>query len=229
MFTPQFGDFDGDGRVDLVSGSNCCDPWTVHLFLRKADGTFAARQEITFIRSDMTPKERDWVMRGHSQPHLLDWDRDGRTDLVLADPQSWKLLVGVGPLKGRSEVTVKPFDLPEVADRKPYDFQFADWDGDGVFDVLFAGGYLSADKTRWLCDLYWCRNASREGQPRFEKPVRLLTAPAQSDGWEYEGFAVADRGRAGHQDLVVSVSKDWKRKPEKGWTNKSQLVHFRRK
>src|SRR5262249_57161788 len=123
-FGPQCGDFDGAGGADVVSGSNCCDPWTVHLFLRKAGGAFAARQEVRFVRLDLTPEQREGVMRGHSRPHLLDWDRSGRTDLVLADPRSWKLQLGAGPLKGRSEVQVKPFSLPELADRNPYDFQF---------------------------------------------------------------------------------------------------------
>ena len=32
----------------MVSGSNCCDPFTVHLFVRKADGTFAACREVRY-------------------------------------------------------------------------------------------------------------------------------------------------------------------------------------
>ena len=60
-------------------------------------------------------------------------------------------------------------------------------------------------------------------------PVRLLTAPSQSAGWEYEGYAIVDRGWVGSQDFVVSVSKDWKCKPKGGWTNNSQLVLYRRR
>ncbi len=222
------GDFDGDGRADLVSGSNCCDPWTVHLFLRKSDGTWGSRQAITFVRLDMTPEERQFTMRGHSHPHLFDWNRDGQADLVLVDPQSWNLKVGSGPLKGKSEVMVKPFPLTEITDRHPYDFQFADWDGDGLFDVLFASSYLNPERTHWLYDIDWCRNTSQNGEPKFEAPVRLLTAPAQSGEWKYEAYAIMDRGRTGTQDLVVSVNKDWKRRPKGGWTNNSQLVLYRR-
>jgi hypothetical protein len=179
----------------------------------------------------LTPeqRERSVLLRGHSRPHLLDWDRDGRIDLVDGGPLSWKLQVGAGPLGGKSEVELKPFPLPELPDRKPHDFQFADWDGDGMFDVLFADAYMNPEKTRWLYDIYWCRNTSRRGEPRFEPPARLLAAPAQSDRWEYDGYAILNRGQAGRQDLVVSVSKDWKRKPEGGYTNKSQLVLFRRR
>ena len=212
-----------------MSGSNCCDPWTVHLFLRKADGSFAGRQEVKFARLDLSPNQRKWVERGHSRPHLFDWNRDGRTDLVLDDPMSWKLQVGADPLRVKSEVGVKPFSLPELPDRKPYDVEIADWDGDGLFDVLLAGAYLKSEKGPWLYDIYWCRNTSARGEPKFDPPVRLLAAPAQSGEWRFDGYAVVDRGRAGHQDLVVSVSKDWKRKPAGGWANDSQLVLYRRK
>jgi hypothetical protein len=220
------GDFDGDGRPDLVSGSNCCDPWTVHLFLRKADGTFAPRREIKFAPP---PAERIGVVRGHYRPHLLDWNRDGRTDLVLDHSQSWKFQVGAGPLRDKSEVDVKSFPLPQLPDRNPYDFEFADWDGDGLVDVLMAGAYLKTEKGPWLYDIYWLRNVSPRGEPKFEPPVRLLTAPAQSMGWQFDGYAVVDRGRAGRQDLVVSVSKNWQRNPKGGWSNNSQLLLYRRK
>lgn len=223
------GDFDGDGRSDLVSGSNCCDPWTVHRFLRKPDSILGSRQTVTFARLDMTPEEREFTMRGHSRPHLFDWDRDGHNDLVLADSLSWKLQIGAGPLTGKSDVMVKPFPLPQLPDRSPYDFQFADWDGDGVFDVLFASAYLNPERKWWLYDIYWCRNTTRNGQPKFEAPVRLLTAPAQSGEWKYEAYAVVDRGQTGRQDLVVSVTQDWKRMPKGGWINHSQLVLYRRK
>ena len=176
----------------------------------------------------MTPEQRRWVDRGHAQPHLLDWNRGGKTDLVLSNPLSWELLVGAGPLEGLPEIPVRAFSLPKLSDRNPYDFQFADWDGDGVFDVLFAGAYLNDDKTRWIYDLYWCRNLSSIGNPRFAPPVRLLNAPAQSEGWQYEGFAVMDRGKARDSDLVVSVSKNWKSSPTGSWTNDSRLVLFPR-
>jgi hypothetical protein len=216
-----------------VSSSNCCDPWGFHLFRRKADGTFAPRRKVTFARLDLTPAEvqlRGLIGRGHCRPHLLDWDRDGRTDLVLEDgPMSWKLHVGVGPLRGKSEVAVKPFPMPELPDRKPYDFEFADWDGDGRLDVLVAGAYLAGKSGPWLYDIYWYRNTSRPGEPTFDPPVRLLAAPAQSAGWQYEGYAVADRGRSDRPDLVVSVSRNWRRGPDGGWAGDSRLVLFRRK
>jgi len=201
----------------------------VHLFLRTSEGNFAARQAISFVRLDMTREHRKFVMRGHSRPHLIDWNGDGKTDLVLADSLSWNLQVGAGPLVGKTEVEVSPFAVDQLPERNPYDYQFCDWDGDGRLDLLFAAAYLNDLKTQWLYDIYWCRNASRDKQPRFERPVKLLPVPAQTEGWHYDAFAPVDRGSAGRQDLVVSVSKDWNRKTKGGWTNKSELVLYRRR
>src|SRR5262249_34344785 len=106
--------------------------------------------------------------------------------------------------------------------------EFADWDGDGALDVLMAGAYLKDPKLGpWLYDIYWLRNTSRRGEPTFEPPVRLLTAPAQSPEGQYTGYAVVDRGPAGPQALVVSVDK-------RGWrdgklTQAGRLWLFRRR
>ncbi len=167
------------------------------------------------------------VERSHAQPHLVDWNRDGHTNLILDGGLTWALQVS-GPLVGQTQIETKRFPITELPNRTPYDIRFTDWDGDGVFDMLFAGAYLNPEKTEWLYDIYWCRNTSRVGAPKFGPPVRLLEAPSQSDGWQYNGFAVRNLGQTGLQELVVSVSKDWVRKPTGGWTNKSRLMLYRR-
>src|SRR5437879_4630357 len=97
-FTPQFGDFNGDGRLDLVSGSNCCDPCGIHLFLRRADGSFGERARIPFKE----PKPHKFA-RGQSRPHLVDWDRDGNTDLVIGYWGRWMFELALGPLADKKD------------------------------------------------------------------------------------------------------------------------------
>ena len=41
-------DFDGDGRLGLLSGSNCCDSLGFHLFRRKANGSWAPLKRLEF-------------------------------------------------------------------------------------------------------------------------------------------------------------------------------------
>jgi hypothetical protein len=87
----------------------------VHLFLRKKDGTFAARQD---VRLKWPGPDHSGPFGGFGRavtnPHLLDWNRDGQTDLVVGYTQGgwhdtqWTLYVGTGPLAGKTEVAVKP-------------------------------------------------------------------------------------------------------------------------
>jgi hypothetical protein len=178
------------------------------------------------VRSDLPPEVRQaGFLRGHAQPHLLDWNRDGRTDLVLSDPLSWKLQVGLGPLTGKSEVEVEPYPLPIIPDAHPQHFEFADWDGDGSLDLLLAVCHRKSKEGPWLYEVHWFRNSSTRGEPRFEAPIRLLTIP---EPWEVNGLATVHRVRDGRPDLAVSVTRNWQRRPDHGWSVESQLWLYRR-
>ena len=92
-----------------MSGSNCCRNNLVHLFPRQKDGFFGARRDVKFKRPG--EKELDYIFaRGVTSPHLLDWDRDGHSDLVVGyvevvpDGWDWKLFIGAGPLAGKTEL-----------------------------------------------------------------------------------------------------------------------------
>jgi len=204
--------------LDLISGSNCCEPETLHLFLRKANGTFAARQEIKFAWPDPVPFA---FHRANNRPWLLDWDRDGRTDLVI--PASFRAFVSSGPLARKTELAVRSIDLPIVDGDNPLAFSFADWDGDGVFDLLVGGQFREVKDGPWRYRVSWYRNTSTKGEPAFAKARVLLTIPAE---WELNAFAVVDHNRDGRADLVVSATKDWTRKKDVGWTCTSQLLLY---
>jgi hypothetical protein len=216
----------------------------VHLFLRKKDGTFAARQD---VRLKWPAPDRFGPFGGFGRavtnPHLLDWNRDGHTDLVIGYTEGgwhdtqWTLYVGAGPLAGKTEVEVKPFALPKVPDANAVYFGFADWDGDGRFDLLAAVRYQtgSDDARRYQkrtdepvsYGIYWFRNTAAQGEPVFAPASRLLTIPAP---WELDAFAVVDRGQDGRLDLVVSVSKNFRHNPKHGYFDvDSQLWLYRRK
>jgi hypothetical protein len=240
------GDFDGDGRADLVSGSNCCRCDLVHLFLRKKDGTFAARRDVRLKLpvkfSGLEPGDLG-LARAVTNPHLVDWDRDGRTDLVVGHTEGWvggewTLYVCAGPLAGKTELTARAFTLPAVPDARPVYFGFVDGDGDGRFDLLAAlrcqkgsdavrGSPVKRTDEPVSYALYRFRNTTARGEPKFAPPSRLLTIP---EPWELNGFSVVDRGRAGRSDLVVSVSKNFRPNPKDGYFSvDSQLWLYRRK
>src|SRR5262249_21129222 len=113
----------------------------VHLFLRKKDGSFATRQEVRIKLSGKHHGLAPGDARAVTIALLVDWNRDGHTDLVVGHTEGWAgsewiLYVCAGPLAGKTELTAKTFTLPAVADARPVHFGFADWDGDGNFDLL---------------------------------------------------------------------------------------------
>jgi hypothetical protein len=217
----------------------------VHLFLRKKDGTFAARQD---VRLKLLGPDRFVLFGGLgsavTNPHLLDWNRDGHTDLVVGYTQAgwhdtqWTLYVGTGPLAGKTEVEVKPFALPKAPDANAVYFGFADWDGDGRLDVLAAVRYQKgSDAAREVPQkrtdepvsyaIYWFRNTADKGEPKFAAASQLLTIPAP---WELDGFSVVDRGKGERLDIVVSVSKNIRPNPKDGYFSvDSQLWLYRRR
>jgi hypothetical protein len=203
------------------------------LFLRKKDGSFAARQDVQLKLavkiSGLEPGELG-LARAVTNPHLLDWDGDGHNDLVVAHTEGWlegrwTLYVCAGPLAGKTELTGKAFALPKVPDAEPVYFGFADWDGDGRVDLLAAVRYQKGidaarvdpqkrpDKTVSY-SIYWFRNTTDWGEPKFAPAAPLLTMPAP---WELDGFTVVKGGKGGRPDLVVSVSKNIRSNPKDGY------------
>jgi hypothetical protein len=222
-FTPQFGDFNGDGRLDLVSGSNCCDPYHIHLFLRDANGLFGKRWLVSF----KDPKPNKFA-RGTSRPYLLDWNRDGHTDLVVAYPGSWTLEVALGPLvgaKGISFLPTRSIKLPAIAGASPVHFSFVDWDGDGNTDLLVG---VESGTTPSAYSIYWYRNTSAKGAPKFAKAVHLLDVPKP---WELNAFTTVAWGGDKRPSLIVSVSKGLKlgEGGREWWPVESKLWLYRRK
>ena len=49
MFSPQLADYDGDGRLDLLSGSDCCQGGCFYVFRRLKDGGFAPRRQVHLV------------------------------------------------------------------------------------------------------------------------------------------------------------------------------------
>ena len=74
-------------------------------------------------------------------------------------------------------------------------------------------------------NIYWFRNTADKGEPKFAAASPLLTIPAP---WELDGFTFVEGGKGGRLDLVVSVSKNIRRKDDY-FAVDSQLWLCRRK
>jgi hypothetical protein len=149
-------------------------------------------------------------------------------DLVVGYVRDWTLNIGTGPLAGKTEVAAKPFPLPKLPNAWPVYFGFADWDGDGHFDLLAGLRCQKGPDGPVSYGIYWFRNTAAKGDPKFAAASALLTIPAP---WALDAFAVVDSGQAGRGDLVVSVSKNEPRKLklDGSWHVESQLWRYRRR
>lgn len=168
-------DLDGDGRLDLVSGSYW--PGDIYVFRGLEDGSFAQKERLRdargeFLTAAATRNEEDADMQGlAAAPWFVDWDGDGVLDLLVGNIAGQVILV---PNEGtRTEPAFSATRRIVVqaggeairvggGDAGP---TVADWDGDGRWDLLVGAGDGSVS---------WYRNVGEKDAPRFEAGRELL-------------------------------------------------------
>jgi hypothetical protein len=181
-------DLDGDGRTDVLSGSW---PGEVYFFQRKPDGTFAAGQTLKH------PDGKAVNVGRASTAFAVDWDGDGRLDLLVGNLSGEVFFLrreqGNGPPVFAQGVTIE-------VDGKPLRVQgdaapvVADWDGDGKPDLLVG----AADGS-----IVWYRNVGTPGKPKLQ-PARTLIGKSPA-GWDAD-----DRRRKGEWGIRVKFCVfDW--------------------
>jgi hypothetical protein len=205
MFSPQLADYDGDGRPDLIAGSDCCQDGCFYVFRRLKDGGFAPRQQVkpVFPPQHFNPRQfRPDVLQ--SRLAVADLNGDGKPDVLIGARHVKTLGVVYGPLGGKDELTVQrmwpegqePF-APMSLSTNPV---LADWDGDGLLDLIL--GLSEWTRAGWRSrGVYWCRNVGTKREPKFG-PSQLLVA--DNDRGETTGICVADWNGDGRPDLIAS-------------------------
>ena len=204
-------DYDGDGHDDLISGSY--DPGTFHLFRGLGKGKFAARETL-MDRAGKTvltnPEVAEAVGSFGSWVAMVDWDDDEDLDLVLGSFEGQvKVRLNEGtrtaPVWAAGNVTVQADGEDILVPGHHFTPVIADWDDDGLWDLLSGSDEGS---------VWWYRNIGVLGDPKFMPGQMLVTAPEGFgyDEWVEDGqldpgirsqIAVSDWNGDGRLDLLV--------------------------
>jgi hypothetical protein len=209
MFTPQLADYDGDGRLDLLSGSDCCQGGCFYVFRRVKDGGFAPRQRVKLV---FPPEQfgpgQDFLDDLRSRIAVADLNGDGKPDVLIGGDlwDRWGPFGMVyGPLDGKDELTVermlpKGHELFPRITRMSTNPVLTDWDGDGLPDLMLGVHEWGTDSSRKR-GVYWCRNVGTKRAAKFGAPLLLV---ADKDRCTTTGICVADWNGDGRPDLIAS-------------------------
>ena len=211
--SPNFGDFDGDGDLDLLCGE----------FL---DGFTYFENVGSRTRPEYAPGRRIRNEDGSSlamdlemiTPTAVDWDLDGDLDLIVGDEDGRVALVeNAGELSAdRTPRFLRPAYFRQEADdvkfgalATPFGF---DWDGDGDDDIVSGNtagfiGFIENLSGPGVARPKWAAPRLLEADGRV---IRIMAGPNGSiqgpceAKWGYTTLSVADWDGDGLPDLVVN-------------------------
>ncbi len=160
-------DYDGDGRMDFLTGSIS---GRVYLYRRKPNGTFAAPEVLKkAVRGLIGSGSAPLSLGRPSTVAMADWFDQGKLDLLVGNGDGY---VYMAPNEGtrqkpafRETERLKADGKAIVADGGMAAPFVADWDGDGRADLLLGCGSGR---------VVWFRNIGERGKPQLAAGVTLV-------------------------------------------------------
>ncbi|MBS0265280.1 MAG: VCBS repeat-containing protein [Planctomycetes bacterium] len=211
-------DYDGDGRLDLIAGSDDCCNFNGQFFLfrRGADGTFGARETLGTRYSKIQPP----FFCPRTRVYFADWNLDKRLDLIVSFNEGRGVFLSFGPLADQGEIEMSA----QIGDGehtnsilcKP---NVADWDGDGIPDLVVT--IRMHDKRADSACLF--RGISDKEGTRLSADPTLLVSPP--DGARFTDLDVVDWDDDGTLDLLAGVT--WTEGAGQNFKARSQVWVFR--
>jgi hypothetical protein len=210
---PQFADFSGSGKLDLICGE-FLDGFTYfeNIGTRTAPKYAPGRPLKT---PEGQPVKMDLEM---IQPTAIDWNKDGHPDLIVGDEDGRVAFI---ENTGKLDATHTPvFKAPRYFQQEADLVKFGalaspfgvDWNGDGSIDIISgdSAGYIGFienlskpgdEKPKWAAPKY----LEVDG-----KPIRIMAGPNGSiqgpaeAKWGYTTLSVADWDGDGLPDIIVN-------------------------
>ncbi|PCJ14302.1 MAG: hypothetical protein COB10_04435 [Planctomycetota bacterium] len=180
-------DYDADGDLDILSGSYTGE---LYLFERKADGSFVqGRYLLNNKGEDLKAKALSVTVEA------MDVDADDDLDLVLGTRSgAVEIFENVGT-RAKPAYTGESRPLMTVDGKKVKgsNAHHADWDGDGLRDLVLGSEYGG---------VHWYRNEGTNNSPKYGAQQSLL------DGRDWEKRQEAD-GPVGAGSRTKVFVTDW--------------------
>jgi len=211
--SPNFGDFDGDGDLDLLCGE-FLDGFTYFENVgTRTEPRYATGRSLKTDTGERIAMDLQMIV-----PIAFDWDKDGDLDLIVGDEDGRVALVeNTGRLDSqRTPIFLPPKYFQQVADELKCGALATpvcvDWDNDGDFDIL-------SGNTAGRIEFF--ENLSGPGveEPKWAAPVRLqaggqefrvlagmngsIQGPAEAK-WGYTTLSIADWNHDGLPDIIFN-------------------------
>ncbi len=190
----------GDGIDDIISGSY--SPGNIYIYCGNGKGGYL---EPKLVKDE---KGKDLAIESASAPAVIDWNGDGKPDLIVGFiAGNAKLLINKGNFVFGSVQDVKAGGA--VISGSNMGTAVADWDSDGTLDLLmgFGGGQI----------MFYKGTKAAEGY-EFAKGVELVSGTnyqAQKDrSSDRPKMNVADWNGDGKPDLLVGDFSSEQKEPK---------------
>jgi hypothetical protein len=208
MPSPSFGDFDGDGDLDLICGE-FLDGFTYfeNVGTRTAPRYAPGRR----LTAGGQPLRMDLCMIA---PVAVDFDGDGDLDLVVGDEDGRVAFIeNTGKLADGVPQFLSPRYFRQHAENLKFGALSApvsvDWDGDGLEDLIVGNtaGYigfiknLGGNPVRWAAPVYLA--AGDRLYRELAGPNGSIQGPAEAK-WGYTNPSVADWDGDGLPDILTN-------------------------
>lgn len=228
----QFIDFNADGKKDILS----VNADSIPLLCMGSDKGFLRPEYIVDRNSKLLSLgehfDKDHQSKGLKSGHVKDdrtagvspksrcltaiahdWDNDGDLDLVMSDNLGglWLSLnegeVGK-PLFSSIPTQIMLADKPFNIGCKITNFRIADWDGDGLLDIV-VGTFKGSGTPALGGGIKWLKNTGEAGKPKYDElqdiiegsPQDAKDTPTRPDETCY--VDVVDYDNDGDLDLLV--------------------------
>jgi len=212
--SPNFGDFDNDGDLDLICGE-FLDSFTYFENIgSRTTPDYAAGQRLKTDEGKLLAMDLQMIV-----PVALDWDKDGDLDLIVGDEDGRVAFIENVTRKdaaAKAPTFASPRYFQQEADTlkcgalaTPVGF---DWDGDGDMDIL-------SGNTAGFIEVFENMSGPNVASPKWNRPIAIqvqgndfrimagpngsIQGPAEAK-WGYTTLNVADWDSDGLPDIILN-------------------------